>query len=199
MPTSPFDDLNEEHRSLLNDVGELTSTIRGLTGQETSSLGSGGLIRDELEMFRNKLRVHFRREEEGLFPEARRIISEGARGADIFGSFFAEEAEDDMSAHASLSSRASQMLEIASQMEEAGRPDEESARRLLSLINLTSSLLERHVAKEDTLIFTMLQNSLTDDQVEEVRSRVQELGSDRDLTSAGEDEEEHLQQLGDSE
>jgi hemerythrin-like domain-containing protein len=196
MPTSPFDDLNEEHRALLNDVGELKSTIRNLTGQEASSLGGGGVVRDELELFQKKLRIHFRREEEGIFPEARRIISEGARGADVFGSFFAEEAEDDMSAHASLASRASQMLEIAGQLQESGRPDEEMARQLLSLINLTSSLLERHAAKEDTLIFPMLANSLTDDQIDDVQSRVQELGSGRDLTSAGEDEEEHLQQLG---
>ncbi|MBN1460159.1 MAG: hemerythrin domain-containing protein [Armatimonadetes bacterium] len=197
MPTSPFDDLNEEHRALQTDVAELKSTIRNLTGQETSSLGSGGVIRDELEMFRKKLRIHFRREEEGLFPEARRIISEGARGADVFGSFFAEEAEDDMSAHASLTSRANQMLEIAGQLEESGRPDEQTARQLLSLINLTSTLLDRHAAKEETLIFPMLEKSLTSDQVDDVQSRVQEIGSDRDLTAAGdEEEEEHLKQLG---
>jgi hemerythrin-like domain-containing protein len=197
MPTSPFDDLNEDHRALENDVGELKSTIQGLTGQEASSLGGGGLIRDELEMFQKKLRIHFRREEEGLFPEARRIISEGARGADVFGSFFGEEAEDDMSAHASLASRTSQMLEIAGHLEESGRPDEQTARQLLSLINSAASLLERHAAKEDTLIFPMLKKSLTDDQIDEVQSRVQEIGSDRDLAAAGDDEDaEHLKQLG---
>jgi len=196
MPTSPFDDLNEEHRALMNEAGELKSTIRNLTGQETSSLGSASVVRDELEMFRKKLRIHFRREEEALFPEARRIISEGARGADVFGSFFAEEAEDDMSAHAVLTSRVNEMLEIANQLDERGRPDEETARRLLSLVNLTSSLLERHAAKEDTLIFPMLEKSLTSEQVDDVRSRVQQIGSDRDLTTAGEDEEEHLRQLG---
>jgi hemerythrin-like domain-containing protein len=198
MPTSPFDELDGEHQALLNDVGELKSSIPSLTGQETSSLGGEGVIRDQLDMFQTKLRIHFRREEEGLFPEARRIISEGARGADIFGSFFAEEAEDDMSAHASLARRTSQMLGVAGQLEESGRSDEETARQLLSLINLTSSLLARHAAKEDTLIFPMLKKSLTDAQIEEVQSRVQELGSDRDLTAAGEDEE-HLKQLGGSE
>lgn len=197
MRTSPFDDLNEEHRALVNEAGQLKSTIRNLTGQETSSLASGSVVRDELEMFRKKLRIHFRREEEGLFPEARRIISEGARGADIFGSFFAEEAEDDMSAHTSLTNRVNQMLEVTDQLEARGRPDEETAQQLLSLINLTSSLLERHAAKEDTLIFPMLEKSLTSEQVDDVRSRVQSIGSDRDLTAAGDEEgEERLTQLG---
>jgi hemerythrin-like domain-containing protein len=190
---SPFEDLREEHAALLREMQDLHSSVRGLAGAETSSLGGAGVVRDELEMFRRRLRVHFRREEEGLFPEARRMVSEGAKGADVFGSFFAEEAEDDMSAHAALASRAEEMVQLTSEIEDAGGADEGSARKLLALSNLTAGLLQRHAAKEDSLIFPMLEKSLTQEQVDDVRSRLHQIGSDRDLGAEG---EEGLGQLG---
>jgi iron-sulfur cluster repair protein YtfE (RIC family) len=192
-PRSPFDELREEHVALLADAGDLQASLRGLTQPEAATLGGGSLIRDTLDIFQRRLRVHFRREEEGVFPEAQRMVSEGAQDADVFGRFFAQEAEDDMSAHATLASRAKEMLEMATQIEEAGGPDEASARRLLALANLTASLLERHAAKEDTLIFPMIQKSLTPAQVDAVRDRLRVLGSDRDLTTG---DDSGLAQLG---
>ncbi len=191
---SPFEDLREEHTALLQETRDLQSSVRSLVGAEASSaVGGAGVVRDELEMFGRRWRVHCRREEEGLFPEARRIVSEGAKGADVFGSFLAEEAEDDMSAHAVVAGRAAEMLELASQIKEAGGADEASARKLLALSNLTAGLLQRHAAKEDSLIFPMLEKSLQHEQVDVVRSRLQQIGSDRDLTSP---EEGGLSQLG---
>lgn len=191
---SPFEDLKEEHTAVLREMQDLQSAVRGLVGGDASSLGGAGVVRDELEMFRRRLRVHFRREEEGLFPEARRMISEGAKGADVFGSFFAEEAEDDMSAHASLAGRTDEMLQVIHQIEASGGPDEASAGKLLALSSLTAGLLQRHAAKEDSLIFPMLEKSLKPEQVDDVRSRLQQIGSDRDLGSA---EDRGLSQLGD--
>lgn len=193
---SPFEDLKDEHVALLTEMNELQSTVRGLMGGEAGSLGGGAVLRDELEMFQRTLRIHFRREEEGLFPEATRMISEGAQGADVFGSFFGEEAEDDMSAHAALARRAKEMLEIAVQMEDAGGPDESSAQKLRALAALTSGLLQRHAAKEDTLIFPMLEQGLKPDQVAQVSERLKEIGSDRDLSERGSPEEGGLTQLG---
>lgn len=194
MPVkSPFEDLREEHMALLQEMRDLQSSARGLVGADASSLGGAGVVRDELEMFRRRLRIHFRREEEGLFPEARRMISEGAKGADVFGSFFAEEAEDDMSAHVGLAARTDEMLELVNQIDAGGPPDEASGRKLLVLCNLTAGLLQRHAAKEDSLIFPMLEKSLKSEQVDDVRSRLHQLGSEADLTSS---EESGLGRLG---
>jgi len=79
------------------------------------------------------------------------------------------------------------------QMQDAGGPDEASARRLLVLVKLTATLLERHAAKEDTLIFPMIEKSLTPAQVDAVRDRLRVLGSDRDLTGG---DDSGLAQLG---
>jgi hemerythrin-like domain-containing protein len=155
--------------------------------------GQVSSAQDQLELLSRRLRVHFRREEEGVFPEAQRMVSEGAQGADVFGRFFAQEAEDDMGAHAALARRANEMAEMLGQMQDAGGPDEASARRLLVLAKLTATLLERHAAKEDTLIFPMIEKSLTPAQVDEVRDRLRALGSDRDLTGG---DDSGLAQLG---
>ncbi|MCJ7752377.1 MAG: hemerythrin domain-containing protein [Armatimonadetes bacterium] len=193
---SPFEDLKDEHVALLTEMNDIQSSVRGLMGGDAASLGGGAVLRDELEMFLRQLRFHFRREEEGLFPEAKRMISEGARGADVFGSFFAEEAEDDMSAHAALAQRANEMLNIAVQMEEAGSPDERSVQKLRAIAALTAGLLQRHAAKEDTLIFAMLEKGLKPDQVDHVSERLKEIGSNRDLSGQGSPEEGGLTQLG---
>jgi len=193
---SPFEDLKEEHVALLTEMNDIQSSVRGLMGEEAAALGGGAVLRDELEIFLRQLRIHFRREEEGLFPEAKRMISEGAQGADVFGSFFGEEAEDDMSAHAALARRAKEMLEIAVQMEDAGRPDESSAQKLRALAALTSGLLQRHAAKEDTLIFPMLEKGLKPDQVDQVSERLKEIGSNRDLSEQESSEEGGLTPLG---
>ena len=193
---SPFEDLKDEHVALLTEMNDIQSSVRGLMGGEAASLGGGAVLRDELEMFLRQLRIHFRREEEGLFPEAKRMISEGAQGADVFGSFFAEEAEDDMSAHAALARRANEMLAIAVQMEDAGRPDESSAQKLRALAALTSGLLQRHAAKEDALIFAMLEKGLKPDQIDQVSERLKEIGSNRDLSEPESPEEGGLTQLG---
>ncbi len=185
-PRSPFEDLAQEHMSLLTDVGDLQSSVRALVDPDSSALGGGDVVRDQLDMMQQRLRVHFRREEEAFFPEAQRMVSEGADGADVFGRFFAQEAEDDMSAHASLIGRANEMQEIMKQMGEAGGLDDASRRRLLALVNLTASLLQRHAAKEDTLILPMIKNSLTDEQIDAIGERLNKIASDRDLLSADE-------------
>jgi iron-sulfur cluster repair protein YtfE (RIC family) len=192
-PRSPFDELSQEHVALLVDARDLQASVRGLTQPAAATRALGSTIRNTLDIFQRRLHVHFRREEEGVFPEARRLLSEGAQGADVFGRFFGEEAEDDMTAHATLAGRVSELIEMAAQMEAAGGPDAAAARRLLALTDLTASLLERHAAKEDTLILPMIERALTPAQVDAVRDRLRILGSDRDLTSG---DDSGLGQLG---
>jgi hemerythrin-like domain-containing protein len=194
MGRSPFDDIREEHASLLTEMNEVQSAIRGLSGRQLGSLGQQAVVRDVLEMFRQRFRLHCRREEEAVFPEASRLVSEGARGADVFGSFFASEAEDDMSAHAAITGHVNEMIVLADAMQEPDSADD-AARKLPPLASLTAGLLQRHAAKEDTLIFPMLEKSLSIDQIDQVRSRLQEIGSARDLTP-DESDEDRLSTLG---
>jgi hemerythrin-like domain-containing protein len=122
--------------------------------------------------FRRALLLHFRREEEGLFPEARRLVAERATRVDVMSRFFGEEGEDDMNAHASLASRANDAVALLGQIEEARQLDDQSLRRLRTLVNTTVSLLERHAEKEDTMVFPMIERSLDPLDMEEVRKRM---------------------------
>jgi len=194
---SPIEEMRKEHQALLNDAKELEATVRGLeagTGESWDRVG--GSLPERLEMFHRGLLLHFRREEEGLFPDARRMVSERARRADVVGQFFAEEAEDDVSAHAVLAARTQETAALVAQIEQAGSLDQRSLARLRTLVNLTRGLLERHAEKEDKLIFPMIQRSLDPAQLEQVNQRLQALGSAADLTDAGMRGDEDLKGLG---
>jgi len=194
MAKTPFEELREEHTALLNEAQDIQSTVRALSGGKEASLGVSEILGDELEMFRGQLRMHFRKEEECLFPEAQRMISEGAATGDLFGRFFGEEAEDDMSAHSALSRRTNEMLEVTDGIADSGG-SQDKARKLMALVNLIVGLLERHAAKEETLIFPMLEKSLTTAQIETVRSRLDELVSQQELIEKSGPYEE-LRRLG---
>lgn len=187
MFRSPFDELTEDHASLRAEMQGLQHSVRALTQGNEGAPGSGGkLIQDELGVLRKRLHAHFRREEECVFPEGQRMVSEGAEGADVFGNFFQSEAEEDISAHQVLLRRVNEMLEQTAAIETSGL-DEGSGRRLLAAVNLTLSLLERHAGKEDRLIFPLLQRSLDIVQLDQIAERMQQLVSDRDLASGEED------------
>jgi len=194
MAKSPFEELRDEHSTLLAEGRDIQSTVRALLGREEKSLGVSAILEDELEMFRRHLQMHFRKEEECLFPEAQRMISEGAAVGDLFGRFFGEEAEDDMSAHAALFQRTSEMLEVTAVIGESDR-SQSKTRELMALGNLMVGLLERHAAKEDTLIFPMLEKSLTASQIAEIQSRLDELALSQDLAESTAPQEE-LKKLG---
>jgi hemerythrin-like domain-containing protein len=190
MPVrSPFKDLLEEHTALVAEAGDLLASMRGFASPNRESLGrSSTVLRDGLGIFSKHLNTHFRREEEALFPEAQRLVSEGAQGADIFGRFFAEEAEDDMGAHAALAARTNEMVGLTAQLGDEVAGDPAGARKLLAVGTATVSLLQRHAAKEDSLIFPMIERSLTPAQLDHVRERLNAIGSGRDLSGPSSDE-----------
>ena len=168
---------------MLGDMKTLSATVGGLGARaEVSWAEASATLRDQLEIVQRGLKLHFRREEEGLFPFAQQAVSEGAKGADILGSFFAEEAEDDIGAHGVLNARTHEMLSLLSVMQQAEKPDDQSLAHLRTLVSLASGLLESHAAKEDKLIFPMIQRSLSPKQVEGVSARLQQFQSGADLT-----------------
>ena len=191
---SPFEDLHQEHVQVLADMKTLSATVGALSaGSDVSWAEESATLRDQLEIVQRGLKLHFRREEEGLFPFAQQAVSEGAKGSEILASFFAEEAEEDIGAHGVLNTRTHEMLSLLSVMQQAERPDGPSLAHLRTLVGLSSALLERHAAKEDKLVFPMIQRSLSAQQVEGVGARLQQFQSGAELTG---EEDADLRGLG---
>ncbi len=118
------------------------------------------------------MQLHFRREEEGLFPDAQRMVSEDASRTSVIGAFFGEEAEDDLGAHMTLRTRVGEMIGVLDEAALAGQIGEQTPKRLRALLNVIENLLARHAAKEDDFIFPMIERSLTTEQQQAVLSRL---------------------------
>lgn len=179
---SPIQELGREHQFLVADIKDLDEAMRAVRDRPGEWwAANAGALRARLDMFSEHLEMHFRREEEGLFPDAQQMALERAGRSGILSQFFAAEAEDDMSAHAALRSRVQEMAAVSDEMKTAGGSGEQSIRRLRTLVHLTRSLLERHAEKEDRLVFPMIERSLDPLQMEQVRSRMGALRSVSDL------------------
>lgn len=193
---SPIQDLNKEHQALVADMKDLQAGVRELdAGAALSWAEQARTLRDQFEMFHRAVSLHFRREEEGLFRDAQSMVAERGRRGDALSQFFAEEGEDDLNAHASLRTRAQEMVSLVDQMAGSAGPEQRQLGRLRTLVNVTASLLERHAEKENKLIFPMIARSLNDDQMEQVGSRMSQIGAAADLVDSSQDQESDLRDL----
>ena len=192
----PLQELNGEHQSLAADVRQIETAVREIGATQMPAWAEDArTLRDQLEMFRRALALHFRREEEGLFPDAKRMVADQGRPGDALTQFFAEEGEEDMSAHASLTTRAKDMLSLAEEMTHADGPDQQSLGRLRALVSTTRSLLESHADRESKIIFPMIARALDDDQMEQVARRMTQLGAAADLVDSSEADSDDLRDL----
>jgi|GEM_PF-1515418 len=170
---TPLDELRKDHGILANDIKALASDIRELgESQDAARPALDGSLRARLTEFYEGMLMHFRREEEGLFPDARRLASEGDPKLGVAAQFFAEEGEDDLAAHSTLGARMTEMIDLLAEAEAAGRLDQQSLTRLRAISALTQGILERHAAKEDDLVFPMIERALTPDQLNAVWDRL---------------------------
>jgi len=192
----PLRELNNEHQTLAADVRQLEAAVRQLdTADARSWAEQARTLRDQVEMFQRAMLLHFRREEEGLFPDAQRMVADQGQRGDALSQFFAEEGEDDINAHASLTTRVRQMHSLADQMTRAGRADQQVMGRLRALVSTTRSLLESHADKESKIIFPMIARALNDDQMEQVARRMAHLGSAADLVDSSGQGKDDLRDL----
>jgi hemerythrin-like domain-containing protein len=192
----PLQELNGEHQSLATEVRQIEAAVREIGAVRMPSWAEEArTLRDQLEMFRRALALHFRREEEGLFPDAKRMVADQGRPGDALTQFFGEEGEEDMSAHASLTTRARDMLSLAEEMTRAEGPDQQSLGRLRALVSTTRSLLESHADRESKIIFPMIARALDDDQMEQVARRMTQLGAAADLVDSSEADSDDLRDL----
>jgi regulator of cell morphogenesis and NO signaling len=194
--TLPLQELNGEHQSLAADVRQIEAAVREIGAAQAPSWAEDArTLRDQVEMFRRALAMHFRREEEGLFPDAQRMVADQAGPGDALSQFFAEEADEDTSAHASLRTRVKDVLSLAEAMTRATGPDQESLGRLRALVSTTRSLLESHADRESKIIFPMIARALNDDQMEQVARRMNQLGAAADLVDSSEAGSDDLRDL----
>lgn len=177
---SPIDELRKEHQRLLTDLKDLQDSARESSDQVTAT------GRDRMEMFQRALQIHFRREQEGLFPDARQLVARSSKPPAVLSSFFGSEAEEDIDAHRVLAERTQQLLDLVWDISQAVKPDPPSMARFRALLSLTLGLLERHADKEDKLIFPMIERSLEPEQLEQVAERMHALGSAAELTDTSE-------------
>ena len=177
---SPIDELRKEHQRLVTELKGLQDSARESSDQVPAT------GRDRIEMFQHALQIHIRREEEGLFPDARQMVARAPKPLAVLSSFFGSEAEEDVDAHRVLAERTQELLDLIWDISQAAKPDPPSMARLRALLGLTLGLLERHADKEDKLIFPMIERSLVPEQLEQVGERMHALGSAAELTDTSE-------------
>jgi hemerythrin-like domain-containing protein len=166
-------ELREEHEAGLACMRELAAAVAaGATAAKQARPQAEKEIRARLEALRQRLLLHFRKEEEGLYPEVRRIVAEGAPAVDILSQFFGEAADDDLSAHHLLRSRMREMMSLLGAMGRAGSSNGYSTEGLQAVVSASLDLLTRHIEKENRLVFPMIERLLNAAQMAAAAERM---------------------------
>lgn len=174
---SPTDELRREHEAILAQVTEFASAIDRITGRIRNWDEVGAGIRRLLGAFRRPLLLHFRKEEEGLYPDVREAVSRGAPKGDILSQFFSEQADDDIVAHRLLRGRLRDVITKLDAFEQAGRAEAIAIDRLQALVHGALGLLQRHADREGTLVFPMIERLLPEDQMAAAADRIQAIAA----------------------
>lgn len=171
---SPIAVLLADHAEAKSQLAALVAETLELREEEWPQ------VREEVSRrcanFQHLLLHHFRREEEGLYPDVAQMVSEGAPEVDILAGFFREATDSDLAAHAILRSR---LQEIAGVLERLKRPGEgftPLASELHQALEATREVLSRHVEKEETLVFPMIARLLEAGEMMAVRDRLAAIG-----------------------
>ncbi len=169
----PIAELRGEHDVVLAKMNELAQgVVRLQTGEEANWAEMGQEVGARAAEVQEGLVVHFRKEEEGLFPDVLSMVSRGAPRADILSHFFQDEADDDLKAHTILRGRLRDVRAVLEGAGQAGELDGAGAARLKTLVGLAKDLMERHAKKEHELVFPMIERLLDESQMAAVRERM---------------------------
>ncbi len=172
----PTDDLRAEHRDALEQVIALEAAVGALQAGQSGDWAQARVeLQRRIKRLREGLLLHFRREEEGLFPDVLTMVSRDAPRVDILSQFFQEEADDDLTAHTLLRARTKDLSDALDEMAQAQEIDATSAARLATLVGLTKDLLERHANKEHELVFPMIERLLDESQMAAASARMREI------------------------
>jgi len=173
---SPTEELRAEHVVALAKMNEFAQAASYLqSGKETTWNRAGEDVRARASELQEALLLHFRKEEDGLFPDVLSMVSRGAPPVDILSHFFGDEADDDLKAHTVVRGRLRDVRALLDGAAQAGQLDGAAAARLDTLVGLTQDLLERHAKKEHELVFPMIERLLDESQMAAVKERMQEI------------------------
>ena len=180
---SPLDELRKEHQLVLADIADAHAMVREVgASPEAARDAFSGPLRSRLDMFRQGILLHFRREEECLFPDARLLVSQGAHGASILGEFLRSEAEEDMRAHQVIAARTEEIASLLAAGAQQGGLPALSLSHLRTLVGLTHDLLTRHAEKEDKMVFPLIERGLSADQLAIIHERLRAVRAIADLS-----------------
>jgi hemerythrin-like domain-containing protein len=170
---SPTEELREEHETGLAQMRDLKTAIgsAGSAAEETGAEVAEDL-RSRVETFQRAMLPHFRKEEEGLYPDVQGIAAAGAPAVDILSQFFGEAADDDITAHHLLRGRIREMLALLEATARLGNRGSQWVEGLLSVASASLDLLARHVEKENRLIFPMIERLLDGEQMAAAAARM---------------------------
>ena len=165
--------LRHEHDVAIGLMTSILDQARAFASSPSGSESSADM-RTTLQELRGAMLLHFRVEEDGLYPDARQIAAEGAPRVDILTSFFNEESDDDLKAHALLRAR---LKELGAMLDRAHTDglSAELAARLASTAHVTHDLLSRHASKETTVIFPLIERFLDTAQMAAVEGRMRSI------------------------
>jgi len=166
---SPIDELRADHAALTAAMQTVADCLARLSdAAATPWAGAGDELLAKVEDLRGLLLLHFRREEEALFPEVIAMISQGAPRVDILSQFFSGEADDDLTAHTIIRSRIRELCEAMTEAHRAADIKPDGVRGMRTTVNLAADILRRHMEKEHTIIFPMIERMLDEAQMTKV-------------------------------
>jgi hemerythrin-like domain-containing protein len=172
---SATEELLRDHELLLSQVEDLRASLLALRPGAVANLElAEGRLRARTGAFWKDLRLHFLREEIGLFAEAHRLVTEAPQPDRPLAAFLAGETEEDLSAHVGISKRMNEAIKLVEEIEAAGLLATQDLARLRTMVGIALGLLSRHAAKEESLIFPTLARALTPRQLAAIRTRLRE-------------------------
>lgn len=155
---SPTEELREEHEFALSQLQQFAAAV----GRATSSREGpeADALRARLNELEQRMLLHFRKEEEALYPELQKQVAKGAPRADILAQFFGEAADDDLTAHRLLRGRLREMQGLLAGAARAQQAEGYSLEGLQAVASASLDLLTRHIEKENGVIFPMVERLL---------------------------------------
>jgi len=169
----PLDKLRHDHAAATQAVKAVADLVADLTGAPSTAWpGIGERLRSSIEGLAQNLLLHFRLEEEALFPQVRAMMSEGAPAVDILSQFLDGEADDDLTAHFLMRSRLRELTSVLDAGQQAGGLAADQLAAIRTTTNLLADILRRHADKEHRLIFPMIERMLDAAQMAEVADRM---------------------------
>jgi hemerythrin-like domain-containing protein len=156
--SKPTEILSADHKKVLENLKVMEQAIRDIKSPDIKKT-----LSDLKDFLKNEIEIHFRKEEEALFPEIEKFIP---REGGPVGVMLME--------HEDLNRYKDGLIKGI----DLFLGDENSA-EALSLIkeNGTSyiNLLREHIYKEDNMLFMMADMHLEDDQIKEIMRKFVEL------------------------